>query len=115
MARDAFQVNISCDSVLNSVRTSGLNYSCQETPYSLYLTLRKSFTQPRHVHHVPQPDHHQVEQNAELDKIRYQYEKILEDYKHLERAYNNVKDDLEDAIAENQSNHKVIANMSETL
>ena len=40
---------------------------------------------------------------------------MLEDYKHLERAYNIVKDDLEDTIAENQSNHDVIANMSETL
>ena len=33
----------SCDHVLNSVRESCLNFSLQETPYSLYLSVRKSF------------------------------------------------------------------------
>ena len=86
MARDLLQINISCDSVLNTVRTSGLNFSCQETPYSLYLTVRESFTQPRYDRQVLHPDsnHHQAEQDAELDRIKSQYEKILEDYKHLE-------------------------------
>ena len=115
MARDLLQVNIKCDSVLNTVRTSGLNFSCQETPYSLYLTLRKSFTQPRYDHQVPHPNHHQAEQDAELDRIKSQYEKILEDYKHLELAYNYVKGDFEDAIAETQSNYRVIANLNETI
>ena len=36
-------VETSCDFVLKSVRNSYLNYNVQETPYSLYLTIRKSF------------------------------------------------------------------------
>ena len=38
------RVQRSCDMVLNSVRTSSLNFSVQETPYSIYLTIRKSFS-----------------------------------------------------------------------
>jgi len=33
----------SCIQILNSVRNSNLNFSCQETPFSLYLTVRKSW------------------------------------------------------------------------
>ena len=36
-------VKNSCDFIINSVRNSALNFSSQETPYSLYLTIRKSF------------------------------------------------------------------------
>ena len=32
----------SCDSIMEAVRTSCLNYACQETPYFMYLTVRKS-------------------------------------------------------------------------
>ena len=37
-------VQNSCDFVIGSVRDSFLNYSIQETPFSLYLTIRKSFS-----------------------------------------------------------------------
>ena len=44
MAANYFGGNIlmSCDRILNSVRSTNLNFSCQETPFSLYLTIRKS-------------------------------------------------------------------------
>ena len=31
-----------CDIILNSVRSSNLNFACQETPFSIYLTIRKT-------------------------------------------------------------------------
>ena len=37
-------ITISCENVLESVRCSNLNFSCKETPYSLYITIRKSLT-----------------------------------------------------------------------
>ena len=37
----------SCSLILNSVRNSSLNFSVHETPYSLYLTVRKSFAKNR--------------------------------------------------------------------
>ena len=33
-----------CESIIDSVRSSHLNFSIQETPFSLYLTIRKSYS-----------------------------------------------------------------------
>ena len=40
-------VKNSCDLIVNSVRDSFLNFSLQETPFSIYLTIRKSFARPK--------------------------------------------------------------------
>ena len=37
-----------CDHILNSVRSSNLNFAYQETPYSLYLTIRKTQIKNNH-------------------------------------------------------------------
>ena len=37
-------VQKSSDFILSSVRQSSLNYTLQETPFSLYITVRKSFS-----------------------------------------------------------------------
>ena len=42
----------SCDRILNNVRCSNLNFSLNETPFSIYITIRKSLTK---VHHVANP------------------------------------------------------------
>ena len=51
MASNFLQQNVqaSCVQILSSVRSSNLNFSCQETPFSIYLTIRKS---PIKFHHV---------------------------------------------------------------
>ena len=40
----ALAVSTSCEVILQSVRSSNLNFTIQETPYSMYLTIRKTFT-----------------------------------------------------------------------
>ena len=40
MAED---IQNSCAKILSSVRNSNLNYSSQETPFSIYMTVRKSW------------------------------------------------------------------------
>ena len=40
----ALSLENSCELIVKSVRNSCLNFSIQETPYSLYLTIRKSFS-----------------------------------------------------------------------
>ena len=35
-------IETSCDLIMNSVRSSQLNFACQETPFSIYITIRKS-------------------------------------------------------------------------
>ena len=42
----------SCAQILRSVRSSSLNYASQETPFSIYLTIRKSWNK-HHPGHVP--------------------------------------------------------------
>ena len=37
-------IKISCENILNSVRSSNLNFSSSETPFSIYITIRKSHT-----------------------------------------------------------------------
>ena len=46
-------IAISCDEILNSVRSTNLNFSCQETPFSLYLTIRKSLVKFNHAYKPP--------------------------------------------------------------
>ena len=46
-------IAISCDKILNSVRSTNLNFSCQETPFSLYLTIRKSLVKFNNPHKPP--------------------------------------------------------------
>ena len=41
-------IKYSCEQILSSVRCSNLNFSSTETPYSLYLTIRKSI--PKNFH-----------------------------------------------------------------
>ena len=40
----ATTIQETCGRILQTVRTSNLNYSCQETHYSIYLTVRKSLS-----------------------------------------------------------------------
>ena len=76
-----------CDDILNSVRKSNLNFVCQETPYSVFLTIRKSWKkhQPvqqlnnEHKQQVP-VSVSQVENNAKDQKIKH-LECQLEDAK----------------------------------
>ena len=102
MARDQFQENLklSYESVLNSVRSSSLNFTCQETPYSFYITLRKSFTKSWNQNQPHQS--HPPFQTLHVDQ------KLQQDYRILQQSYNRIKDDLEDSIFENESNHKLI-------
>ena len=46
-------IAMSCDEILNSVRSTNLNFSCQETPFSLYLTIRKSLVKFNHAQKPP--------------------------------------------------------------
>ena len=77
------------DKILYSVRSSNLNYTCQETPYSVYLTIRKSWRKHQGVQQLDEPPQ-QLPQSlymevndlrGELDdlKVRLQTSKHAED------------------------------------
>ena len=61
----AASIHETCDEILTNIRGCNLNYYCQETPYSIYLTIRKSWS--RHHHPVQQlPEHSGQPLNLEL-------------------------------------------------
>ena len=49
----AAKIQKSCATVLRSVRSCNLNYACQETPFYIYLTIRKSWSKITQVHDEP--------------------------------------------------------------
>ena len=53
--------------IINTLRISGLNYSLKETPYSVYLTLRKKFVKE----YSPQPiiQTHNAQEHLIEDKV----------------------------------------------
>ena len=110
-------IEAKCDFLLNKIRNSGLNFSCQETPYSLFVTLRKSLIKPRlsqHDLHHQQHGHNQVSE-LEPDDIKAKYEKLLLKQKNLEEAYSRVQNDLDNAIEEATSDDKVIKNLRKVI
>ena len=50
----AATIHESCAKIMKTIRCSSLNFSCQETPYSIYVTIRKSWSKveqdPGHIH-----------------------------------------------------------------
>ena len=65
----AASIQDSCTKILNGVRNCSLNYSCQETPYSIYLTIRKSWSK-----------HHQVDdlRKTPCEAVQNVSDKLLE-------------------------------------
>ena len=99
-------VKASSDFLLHSVRSSGLNYVCQETPFSIFLTVRKTFvksTTPSNTTSILEPE-----------KCNVKQEKLLEDNNSLKEAFNRLKNDYGDAIEQCESYSQVIEELNKT-
>ena len=89
----ATSVQNSCDVILNSVRASFLNYSCSETPYSLYLTIRKSWVKTSSV-----SDNHQFGTRLEeLDSLKLKLKSLEDSNESLKIKYDESVNDCEEA------------------
>ena len=93
-------IQSSCQELINCVRSSTLNFSIQETPFSIYFTVRKTTRKAANLHHVPLPKHplnisvkSEIENDSLLRKLdnlensnkalKVDYEKNLQDCVHL--------------------------------
>ena len=96
----------SCNMILNSVRNSCLNFSIQETPFSLYLTVRKSLARNKSL----QDD----ESNEQTLDVKNLSETILkEEIKTLKIKLNEAEDfnlklqhECEEAVNESEKCNK---------
>ena len=74
-----------CNTILSSLRTSGLNFIVQETPYSAYITIRKKFCNGFVV-------------NSTISSNDDNLEQKIEEVKKLENANNYLKNKLEETL-----------------
>ena len=79
-------VLLSCHEVLDSVRSSNLHFSCQEIPYSLYITIRKTLVNAQHVPAIP----------IKIDEMNDKLVKpVIEDNVALDKELEGLKSELE--------------------
>ena len=79
----------SCQEVLQTLRSSGLIFILQESPYSVYITIRKRFRKDAEPKNSVGEDLVQ----KELDNTRVAHE-------NLKTHYNNLKDRFEETMQE---------------
>ena len=91
------QVEHFCNLVTNTVRSMPLNYSIQETPFSIYVTVRKSLSK-----------------NAS-DIVNMKSESTDEKIKKLERVNQSLIDNLEEAVLESEEKSNTILELKEKV
>ena len=99
-------------SIINSIRSSSYNYSFKETPYSIYLTLRKSIRNPPNNDLYCQVPLDQA--TAELNPEN-EIEKVKRKVKSLEHSYQALTRDLEESSNDNEVKQKTIENLTSKL
>ena len=107
-----FSVKTSCDFIINSVRDSSLNFSLQETPYSLYLTIRKTFSKASL----------SSEQNSTLslpslvsDQTQKEINTLKQKLEYVQDSNESLKSDLNEAVDECEQCHVQIKNLESTI
>ena len=96
-------IHDSCSKILNSIRNSTLNYSCQETPYSMYITVRKSWNK-----HIQSPDarlRHDQEV-AELNTSNQELSDVKADLKTTKKINDELRAKIETAMADINHRHR---------
>ena len=94
-----FSIKNSCDLILNSARNSSLNFTIQETPFSIYLTIRKTLNKssPTFQQNCVQPFQiFDADQNeAELVTLKQKLKDVQESNDILKNDYSEAVDDSE--------------------
>ena len=115
--------NTSCEILLNNLRKSNLTFMLQETPYSMYLTIRKKFTKKtvesslagNHLFSKAEATKEHDNLKAELEKSKMKSKKIEETNQILENKikgaeveFDTITDKLKKALDEKQGEIKVL-------
>ena len=115
-----FGINSTCNTLVDNIRASGLNLSCQETQYSLYITIRKSFTRYRKDQLASKTMKHSLDDFAKDEQdqlheasqkhknLKVKYDHLLVEKKNLEVTLNTAKQELQSALRECEMMEEVI-------
>ena len=101
----------SCQTIINQVRWSCLNFSLQETPFSLYVTIRKSYSKSQSISYAPALDQIQPEVLPASATNDSNFSSLQSRCKFLEQSNDNLKKEYADAISEIEENHETINNL----
>ena len=94
--KSTLSVNDSCDFVISSVRNSFLNFSIQETPFSLYLTIRKSFSQTSsNSDKIFSRDTNVGRENSEVETLKIKLKAAEDSNMNLKKDYEEAVNDCE--------------------
>ena len=91
----AVKIENSYGTILNSVRSSGLHFCLQETPFSCYITVRKSLINPNNVSDPEPPNSTNLKTHPELEQLRSR--NIF-----LENSNLNIQKSFQDALEESE-------------
>ena len=103
---EAMNIEQSCQEIIKCVSKSHLNYAVNLTPYSLYLTIRKSFSKNK-----IQPKSHPVPYVGgkgcdHPDQLELQIEQLKIDLKKAEAKNHSLKFELEEALEDSENTYK---------
>jgi hypothetical protein len=96
----------SCAHIMRAVRSSGLTWGTQETPFSMFLTIRKRFLKNAKISpYIARPPTHTLG----VDKGKQQYEQLLASHReqqltiqNLESGIERMRNDLEGEVTNNE-------------
>ena len=102
---EAMNIEQSCQEIIKCVSKSDLNYTVNLTPYSLYLTIRKSFSKNK-----IQPKSHPVPYVGgkgcdRPDQLELQIERLKIDLKKAEAKNLSLKFELEEALEDSENTY----------
>ena len=100
------QAQTNCETILQTVRSSLLNFSCQATPYSVYLTIRKSFAKnmPGELRSASPPQQSSLDTTSspiDLEKLKGENKHLQAKCEALEEAKNSLVNNYEEEKATN--------------
>ena len=101
----AAKIEASYKTIMNNVRSSGLHFCLQETPFSCYITVRKSLINPKASHGLlPDPSSSSLETNRDFDQLKSRNF-------FLENSNIKLKQSLQDAVEELEEHTEIIDNL----
>ena len=89
------------DNIISSVRSSNLNYSYQETPFSLYITIRKTKVKRVHASGDHQSSQQDFKHNVELENLSLK--SCIRDLEEKIDAYENNLKKLEGKVTSSEA------------
>ena len=90
----AASIHETCENILTNIRGCELNYYCQETPYSIYLTIRKSWSR----HHNPVKHLTEQKQSLEIGSLGTDCENMRAELESLKATKSETINSLNDEL-----------------